>query len=920
MKLNKIFSIIFALFLLIISFAVTVNATSSRTSDQCLDLTLAGTVSQDTLTKNGHIRLTENYKEYLYQAEYENADGTYTVYFFSNPVKYVTDEGEIAYIDTSLESTNMFERIKGYSYRTKANAIKVYFPSKSNGEVLMSGNEFSIKQQIESSVSSPIVGSSSDEKTIQYAKNGGLNAPIYSYAPTSTGFTGTVQFDTPDSLKKVLISLSSEGFDDCREEEGFVYLLTNGKPVASLYCGELTDAVGRYISIPTVGLMKQKGKYEVAFRIDTDSLPAIVDFPLKLTYYLNASSSAWKPSEDALENLRTSGNETNYNCPIQDTMVSEANPNTNYSNATALTIQQGTGQVCRIYTKFDLSSLSAIRYDQILSARYTIYQYYNYLAPTRENCDIHSIYPNRFDVELHQVKTAYTPSTVTWNTKPDHYAQRLIGESIVPEMVSGTNAQGNPTQTLNPLTHHHFMLTSLVQGWLQGLNNNGIVLLMRDESLAVLLGRRFPSSVFSSGTIGPLFTVTYTSDTSSSDNIGIENNAVYYIKCKGSVTENSTSSVPLYLTAPTAAHGIVRLQAFTGGNTQKWKVVSAGNGYYYIKPMNNTNYTMYATGGAYYEVAAGQLTDPEDEPYKRWKFVRNWDGSYHIIPQYSNGNIGLWIEQTAANRMAYTAGLAVNMNHKDDWTLEKVSKGNANVFCFDDNAKPGYGLNTRAYVETMYDPNTGQYTEPYTSSGFYGLRISSSGYNLHVRCNESAAAGKTALTSSSSSLSSDLWIFSGHGGGSGLWFVTPTTSSCLLVSDNQWGGWENKSALDDVGHGALSHLRYVMLHACDAGMDDIVENDQTYNLVGAMYHKGAHFLQGYTITTSTFVGDWLQYFWESAENGETIEDAMQYADDMIWQAGFPNSAPNLYNDISSTIYNRHILGDTAMCLNPQPVL
>lgn len=452
-------------------------------------------------------------------------------------------------------------------------------------------------------------------------------------------------------------------------------------------------------------------------------------------------------------------------------------------------------------------------------------------------------------------------------------------ESIIPE-------DADPNNT--PLVRYKFMLTSLVQGWLQGLPNNGIVLLTQDEARSPSRGRRFTSSTFSASNNGPIFTVTYASDTSSSDNIGIENNATYYIKCKGSVTENSTSTVPLYLTAPTTTSGYVKLQALASDEevrkTQEWQVKSAGNGYYYLYPASNPTYTLYANGDVNYETKVGNLTDAGWDDYKKWKFVRNWDGSYHIESKAGSGTLGLGVIRTGANVLAQHTWLGVDMHHLDDWTLEKVDKTSldSNVFCFNSSAAGYATLDTEQFVSN------------------YQSYITSMGYSFSKRLNKDASEGISSLSTS------DLWVFSGHGNASMLSFADttylvaergqfPTNSSCFPIKE-----------IYSVGD--LSNLRLAMLASCVTG-DDYEKSGVTYNLVGTLYRKGAHFVQAYLRITTQREDEWLKHFFEACESGETIADAIEYADNIMRPT---------WGDWNAAMCNRHILGDTAMCLNPQP--
>jgi len=849
-----------------------------------VDLTLSGVVSQDVIDANGHVRLTENFKDSLYQAEYENTDGTYTTYFFSTPVKYVNDDGKVEYIDTSLKNTGVVDRLKGYSHKTTANAIDVYFPASSNGKILLEGEDFSFTQQLLNTGNTVKNGCSIVSNTMQFTAMD-TAVPVVAYQPTTTGYMSTITFNSAEDIQPVTLLVVSEDITALSLAENIVSIIVEDETKATIYVDALKDATDGFTQMPVTDVRKTEKGYTLTFTFS--NIPKDAEYPLSFSYYSSVTASLWERTMVQSENP-TRGvsitTATMTGSAIQDTVVSEAHPNTNYANEMVLTLDGGVGATYRIYTKFDLSSLVAagIRYDRILSARYSIYQNFNYPALTQYEVG------DYFDITLHQVSENYTTSTVTWNTKPDNYEKMLCGASIV-----WMNSEiSNDTSYCR---YYDFMLTSLVQGWMQGIPNYGIVIRMADEAEAAVGYRRFASSYFTTSANAPLFAVTYTADTTSCDNIGIESGAQYYIKCKGSVVEGSTSSEGLYLTAPNSTSQYVTQTPFTGATSQKWRIMSAGDGYYYLLPGNYPSaYTLYATGDALYEIKVGNLSDPSYagyDDYKKWKFVRNWDGSYHIVSKAGNGSLGLWTEQTLSGSVVYHYYPKVRMDHLDDWTLEKVAKGTATLYCFDDNALE-YNLNSKACADL-----------------YFKSYFSTLGYTLQERVNRTAPEGRQDLNTS------DLWIFSGHGGSGCIWYATDSTSTYMTMSAGQITGYPNSSQYgvgDYYQKHDLSNLRFVVLNSCHTG-NDYVKEDKNYSLSGILYAYGAHFVLSHTDYSSAPPQDqWLGYFFEASYEGKTIQQAMEYADSCVFSMTYH------YHDLSNPMRNLHILGDTAMCLYPTP--
>lgn len=851
------------------------------------DLTLSGLFSQEELQERGHIALTESFRDNLYMVEYENADDTRTVYSFSAPVKYQTEDGDTAYIDTSLERANILERLRGFSYKNRTNAFEVYFPRKSSGSLLTKGSSFAIEQRI-------CVG---DEGTTRSGAYAGLHnvayasqeedGVTYSYSSTAGGSRGEICFSALPETQTVKVAVKGDDITSLTEEESVVSVHT-AKGTAMTFVGAgLYDADGRWVQDGSVSLSQEGETYYICYELDSREISDEAVYPLTFSYFSNVTVDT---TDDTVYNKvavasSSDANISNSSCVINDTVVQEAYPTNNYSSTSVLSLRSGVGIRNRIYVKFNLSPLSGIRYDRILSAQYSMTQYYNYTYTAGEH----------FDMEIHQVAESYDISTVTWNTQPAYYDDLIAGCSIVPQHNEETGEDER-------IVRYDFSFTTLVQGWLQGISNNGVVFTVRNDSQTLSGYRRFPGSAFVGSDIGPVLAVTYTSDTSSSDNIGIESNAQYYIKCKGSVTGTTDAAEPLYVTAPSASSGTVTLQPFAASSAQKWTMVPYGSsGYYYLRPANLSSYVLYTPNAASYY--ATKLNTPAGSSLQLFKFQRNWDGSYHIVSSASDDECGLWAAQAVSGQSVYHGLTEVNMRFLDDWTLERVSKGTASVFCVDANAHYNQGgecLDTKQYVNGNkgFNPQVGD----------YGPRITSSGYTLAVRANQSASTGKSALKTS------DLWIYSAHGGKSGLWFSTTSANSCLVTSSSQWAGYENKAVLD-YDKGELSSLRYAMLHACSAGADDTVDGT-TYSLAGTLYYEGAHFVQAYANDTSTLVGDWMQFFWKAVEDGDTIAEAMVYADDAMWEKQ-EDEGTEYFTEMSWALFNRVILGDTAMCLNPK---
>ena len=298
--------------------------------------------------------------------------------------------------------------------------------------------------------------------------------------------------------------------------------------------------------------------------------------------------------------------------------------------------------------KFTFGSLlDNIDYDQILSANYRIYE-------------IHG-YKGAMQVEAYMVKESWQESTITWNNKPAYDEEKLTVVNVGVET----------DQEVGTYVASDFYITKAVMAWKQKSNlNNGIMLKSRLEGAGGMVSRTFFSSETSSS-YPPHLSITYVEEETSMENIGIEDGTQYYIKNKNSGK---------YLMAMgTAANLDVMHTDWTGNANQQRTVQYQNNGYYKLIPGNASNLVLGTNYGTSVSGLAFQLRFPSTNLGQEFKFIRNWDGSYKIVTHISNGNYGL---QAYTNQKVYHMRPTVDWTKDDDWTLELVNKGDADVYSF----------------------------------------------------------------------------------------------------------------------------------------------------------------------------------------------------------------------------------------------
>ena len=485
-------------------------------------------------------------------------------------------------------------------------------------------------------------------------------------------------------------------------------------------------------------------------------------------------------------------------------------------------------------------------------------------------------------VEAYMVTSSWEENTITWNTRANCDDEKLT--------VVNVGRGYNESATSVTWRYCDFYITQAVMAWLQNSDlNHGIVLKSRLESWGGINARRFYSR--ESSVIPPHLSITYTADLISMDNIGIENNSQYYIKNKNS---------GLYLTSTGYSGYYYATQVpWSGANSQKWTVQCDSDGYYKLIPQNATNQVLSVCDNDDNDRKGIELAYPNSSTGQQFKFVRNWDGSYQILTRESDFTKGLRVEEDDTAIGAYIGHLehTVDWTKSDDWTLEAVHKGDANVYSF------------------VYDDlDTTEFVGPMLTS------LAGMGYDEFDCRNHSAELGYYWLSTDS------IWIFSGHGGGGSLSFVEHTDEEGELVGSyiTATSAYEDCFPVSEKPHNDLAQLQLALFASCQTGLDetDYYGNSIDSNLVGLMYRKGTHFTIANTDVTYTPWADiWVQRFLNYCKEGETIYEAMCSADDDLYSGLYIDVNEYLdvydYETLFATYGNaiqRHTLGDNSLVL------
>ena len=187
-------------------------------------------------------------------------------------------------------------------------------------------------------------------------------------------------------------------------------------------------------------------------------------------------------------------------------------------------------------------------------------------------------------------------------------------------------------------SNYDLYITSAVQGWLQGLTNYGIVLKEKDDSVW--------SSMFSDDCSinTPSLVVTYVDEDAPTQTPGVSGGATYYLINK--------DSEKYLMAAGTTVGSNVTISTTSVTARKVWQFTSLGDCYYSIKCGN-----YYLTASANGPNAGLTLQSySSSNNRQKWKVVRNWDGSYHLMTKAAEAARSLPVQRRVGWRQRAHGG------------------------------------------------------------------------------------------------------------------------------------------------------------------------------------------------------------------------------------------------------------------------
>lgn len=233
-------------------------------------------VDQEAFRTSNHIRRLPE-EETLDTYVYLNQDGTKSVYFMEENVKYVDSDGKVQHKDISLQETKN-------GFKTAQNDISVFIPTNAANGIQVSHTIGNLKLIPESSLI--VVAGKQDGNSVLYANYFGKGMSLR-YTPLLSGVKEDIILASYTGKYSFQFALNTNGLFVYEDAEGGYYVAASQDAEDRYYLGEILvyDAVGR----PSMGTMAVRtitagARYiltvaaDPAFLTDTDTVyPVTID-------------------------------------------------------------------------------------------------------------------------------------------------------------------------------------------------------------------------------------------------------------------------------------------------------------------------------------------------------------------------------------------------------------------------------------------------------------------------------------------------------------------------------------------------------------------------------------------------------------------------------------------------------------------
>ena len=566
---------------------------------------------------------------------YQNQDGTNTMYYFPNPVKYVDETGTIndksnridVVSSTSLEKTP-------YAYASADNDIVTYFPTEitQNGVLLEYENIRIETFPLASTIDSKRTNSDESKKT-QAQKSSFVNAENYEqdsiiytdvfengidirYSLLYEGYKEEIILEKYTGINKFSFRVNIGSLVPFYGDDGSIYLRdeNSGETQALISPIVVYDSLGQEITEEslshrtsdnemTIKALDDEGNYIVTIIVDEDFLrDEDTAYPVYVDPTITITSSSSSPL-------------TIYDATIY-TGESDA-----YGNSTVL-YPGYNGKASRVLFKFpgltNNATFKTLRADQIRSVKLMLRD----INPTS----------TQHTITAYRSTKGWAESSVTGVSNWNYYTGAMGSQ-----VVYSSNGYANNDGTGSSGYWYPFEISAAVKDWMTSTtyghreNNYGIMLISNLESSSSSGCKYFASREYTANTaLCPRVVLTYSS--LSGPTLGIVSGKTYYIRSYYSnlyVDVNNNGGIG----------AAVVQRPWDGDTSQQWKVSYYTNGLYSFTPLHNTSLRLHVPNANNADGQNLQVRSNTGGDTQYFRIISNSDGTYRFMPMCSTTRV-----------------------------------------------------------------------------------------------------------------------------------------------------------------------------------------------------------------------------------------------------------------------------------------
>lgn len=573
--------------------------------------------------------LTKDGQSDLYSITTTENDGTKTIFSFQEPIKFRDENNRIHFKSDKVKKSNKL--FSSYAFQSDENNITAYLPKRIKDNVLLEANNFKIQfrpvvNKNVKAVKKLFTFHDATEEVVEYADVFGQGTALQ-YKPMMNGLKENIVLNQYNGQNTFQFYIDIGELEPAfMEGESIPLLHPDTKEIVCVlgqvdardsFTGDYSDTEQHFTLFNSLKLEKdKKNDYLLTITVDKEFLESDTTvYPVVIDPILNANSS----------NMKDTTVYSSY--PTKQTYYTSSYLNVGDHGS------YGEGQALVKVT--NMSSFASISPDNLVDVTYHVYE-----GSGRTTNTI---------IRLRDTLSIWSDTSVTWNNRPSQ------GDFVSDIQIHGSGWK-------------EFPLKYLFKSWLSNVRGEGgfsadygfYLTAYENYMIDLPQSRHFCSSEH--GTYKPYVKVVY--------NAASFEPGVYYIRNVQSGKYMDVNGQ--YTTSGTNVHQ----WQFHGGQSQQWRVISAGSGYYYIRPMHAPTRSLdvesnYSSNESNIWIYGDNYTGDS----AKWQIILNShfsDGSYRLICKASGkaAVVQSALDTNGANIFQYTYTTGECRN--DDWIFERA--------------------------------------------------------------------------------------------------------------------------------------------------------------------------------------------------------------------------------------------------------